>query len=91
MSRLTQWKVVVAAVAAACAGIGAASAEPASPDASEAAFRELYKELVEINTTRSVGSCTQAAEAMRRDCSRRASRPRTCRSSRRRRRRRTAR
>lgn len=27
-------------------------------------FRELYQELVEINTTLSVGSCTQAAEAM---------------------------
>jgi uncharacterized protein (DUF885 family)/acetylornithine deacetylase/succinyl-diaminopimelate desuccinylase-like protein len=34
-----------------------------TPD--EAAFRALYKELVEINTTRSVGSCTKAAEAMR--------------------------
>ncbi|GAB6195746.1 M20/M25/M40 family metallo-hydrolase [Lysobacter xanthus] len=34
-------------------------------DASEPAFRALYKELVEINTTQSVGSCTQAAEAMR--------------------------
>jgi acetylornithine deacetylase/succinyl-diaminopimelate desuccinylase-like protein len=33
--------------------------------ADEAAFRDLYKELVEINTTRSVGSCTKAAEAMR--------------------------
>lgn len=30
----------------------------------EAAFRELYKELVEINTTLSVGSCTAASEAM---------------------------
>ncbi len=29
------------------------------------AFRDLYKELVEINTTRSVGNCTKAAEAMR--------------------------
>jgi acetylornithine deacetylase/succinyl-diaminopimelate desuccinylase-like protein len=36
-----------------------------APTADEAAFRSLYKELVEINTTRSVGSCTQAAEAMR--------------------------
>jgi|ERR1700683_2382226 len=34
-----------------------------APD--EAAFRDLYKQLIEINTTRSVGSCTQAAEAMR--------------------------
>src|SRR5450432_2617540 len=34
-----------------------------TPDA--IAFRALYQELVEINTTRSVGSCTRAAEAMR--------------------------
>jgi acetylornithine deacetylase/succinyl-diaminopimelate desuccinylase-like protein len=32
--------------------------------AGETEFRELYKELVEINTTLSVGSCTKAAEAM---------------------------
>jgi len=31
----------------------------------EDAFRALYKELIEINTTRSVGNCTMAAEAMR--------------------------
>ena len=37
-----------------------------SNDPTEPAFRALYKELVEINTTRSVGNCTQAAEAMRR-------------------------
>ncbi|HXQ21490.1 MAG TPA: M20/M25/M40 family metallo-hydrolase [Candidatus Acidoferrales bacterium] len=36
-----------------------------TPTPDEAAFRSLYRELVEINTTRSVGSCTQAAEAMR--------------------------
>jgi acetylornithine deacetylase/succinyl-diaminopimelate desuccinylase-like protein len=36
-----------------------------APANGEAAFRDLYKELVEINTTRSVGSCTRAAEAMR--------------------------
>jgi len=59
-----QWGAA-AAVAAACAGIGAANAESSSPDASEAAFRELYRELIEINTTRSVGDCTRAAEAMR--------------------------
>jgi acetylornithine deacetylase/succinyl-diaminopimelate desuccinylase-like protein len=40
-----------------------ADARPPSTD--EAAFRDLYRELVEINTTRSVGSCTQAAEAVR--------------------------
>ena len=32
--------------------------------AGEAEFRSLYKELVETNTTLSVGSCTKAAEAM---------------------------
>jgi len=32
--------------------------------AGEPEFRALYKELVEINTTLSVGSCTKAAEAM---------------------------
>lgn len=37
----------------------------AAPTADEAAFRSLYKELVEINTTKSVGDCTVAAEAMR--------------------------
>jgi len=43
--------------------IGATSI--AAPAADEAAFRALYKELVEINTTRSSGSCTRAAEAIR--------------------------
>jgi acetylornithine deacetylase/succinyl-diaminopimelate desuccinylase-like protein len=33
--------------------------------AGEAEFRELYRELVEINTTLSVGSCTDAANAMK--------------------------
>jgi acetylornithine deacetylase/succinyl-diaminopimelate desuccinylase-like protein len=37
----------------------------AEPAAGEAEFRSLYKQLVEINTTRSVGSCTEAAQAMR--------------------------
>lgn len=41
------------------------AAHAAGADPTEPAFRALYKELVEINTTRSVGSCTQAAEAMR--------------------------
>lgn len=38
------------------------SAAILTPD--QSAFRALYKELVEINTTLSVGSCTQAANAM---------------------------
>lgn len=41
------------------------AAAVAAPTPDEAAFRDLYKQLVEINTTLSVGSCTQAAEAMR--------------------------
>lgn len=39
------------------------TAQTPAPD--EAAFRALYKQLVETNTTRSVGSCTEAAQAMR--------------------------
>lgn len=48
-----------------------AGAAPASTSASypavqdEAAFKGLYKELIEINTTASEGSCTEAAEAMK--------------------------
>ena len=38
------------------------AASPLRPD--QAAFRELYKELVETNTTLSAGSCTLAAERM---------------------------
>jgi len=41
--------------------IGSAGAHGAADDA---AFRDLYRELVEINTTLSSGSCTEAAEAM---------------------------
>lgn len=43
--------------------VAAVAAKP--PSADEVAFRALYKQLVEINTTLSVGSCTNAAEAMR--------------------------
>ena len=42
-----------------------APAPAPAPAPDEAAFRTLYRQLVEINTTRSVGSCTAAAEAMR--------------------------
>jgi acetylornithine deacetylase/succinyl-diaminopimelate desuccinylase-like protein len=48
-----------------CTTLLSAIASAQSPTADEAAFRGLYKELVEINTTRSEGSCTKAAEAMR--------------------------
>src|SRR5471032_698470 len=46
---------------AAMAGIASSGAHAASADG-EAQFRALYKELVETNTTLSVGSCTLAAE-----------------------------
>jgi acetylornithine deacetylase/succinyl-diaminopimelate desuccinylase-like protein len=52
-------------VAAFACGMTALPCGAQTLDSSEAAFRGLYKELVEINTTRSVGSCTKAAEAMR--------------------------
>src|SRR5258708_6588891 len=52
--------VIVASVRGLCAG-GAARPEEAS---GELRFRELYKELVETNTTLSAGNCTLAAERM---------------------------
>jgi acetylornithine deacetylase/succinyl-diaminopimelate desuccinylase-like protein len=55
--------IFMAAALLAAAGEARAQADETSAD--EAAFRALFKELVEINTTRSVGNCTQAAEAMR--------------------------
>ncbi len=54
---------IVTALAAGVLATCAAAAEAADPG--EAAFRALYKELIEINTTRSAGDCTRAAEAMR--------------------------
>jgi acetylornithine deacetylase/succinyl-diaminopimelate desuccinylase-like protein len=54
------------AILAACSSApspgGTASNDPA---AGQSEFRALYKELIEINTTLSVGSCTKAAEAMK--------------------------
>ena len=54
-------------VSAAHADITASRQTAASKQAraGEAEFRELYKELVEINTTLSVGDCTQASNAMK--------------------------
>jgi acetylornithine deacetylase/succinyl-diaminopimelate desuccinylase-like protein len=66
MNRSTVRAGIVAAAALGCAAGGAARAETAGPGEGEAEFRALFKELIEINTTRSVGNCTQAAEAMRR-------------------------
>lgn len=56
----------LAALAAACATEPGASAQAAKTAAAgEPEFRALYKELIEINTTLSQGSCTKAAEAMK--------------------------
>ncbi len=49
---------------AALAAAGAIAAPPQDTPAGEQRFRELYKELVETNTTLSAGSCTLAAERM---------------------------
>jgi acetylornithine deacetylase/succinyl-diaminopimelate desuccinylase-like protein len=57
-------KILLLAATAALALTGAAQPQTAVKDPTEPAFRGLYKELVEINTTASVGSCTAAAEAM---------------------------
>src|SRR3954447_136917 len=44
--------------------VGAPAFAQPAPASGEAAFRALYKELVETNTTLSAGSCTLAAERM---------------------------
>ena len=58
-------KFVSALAAAVIAATTAAQAQPATKsDPTQPAFRALYKELVETNTTASAGSCTLAAERM---------------------------
>lgn len=52
------------ALAAATIALPAAAAPPRDTPAGEQRFRELYRELVETNTTLSAGSCTLAAERM---------------------------
>jgi acetylornithine deacetylase/succinyl-diaminopimelate desuccinylase-like protein len=52
------------AAAGALAAFSAFAAPPQDSPAGEQRFRELYKELVETNTTLSAGSCTLAAERM---------------------------
>ena len=49
----------------AIAGLFSMISGAATPAPDDGAFRALYKELIEINTTRSAGSCTRAAEAVR--------------------------
>ena len=58
---------LLCATQAHAAGITASRQTAASKEgrAGEAEFRALYKELVEINTTLSVGSCTDASNAMK--------------------------
>ena len=56
-------KRLLAAVAA-LAAFSAQAVPPQDTPAGEQRFRELYKELVETNTTLSAGSCTLAAERM---------------------------
>ncbi|MBI1200723.1 MAG: M20/M25/M40 family metallo-hydrolase [Phenylobacterium sp.] len=53
---------IAAALAATMLAAGAAQAAAPKADGGEAAFRDLYKQLVETNTTASAGSCTRAAE-----------------------------
>ncbi|MFO0689520.1 MAG: M20/M25/M40 family metallo-hydrolase [Myxococcota bacterium] len=63
---------LVALVSATSQAAGTATAESTAPTAPDAgalrpdqqAFRALYRELVETNTTLSAGSCTEAAEKM---------------------------
>jgi acetylornithine deacetylase/succinyl-diaminopimelate desuccinylase-like protein len=52
------------ALAAVLATASSVAAPPQDTPAGEQHFRELYKELVETNTSLSVGSCTLAAERM---------------------------
>ena len=51
-------------LAASMVAFSATAAPPQDTSAGELRFRELYKELVETNTTLSGGSCTLAAERM---------------------------
>ncbi len=56
--------LMILAVAAVVPLASALGTDVSPPYPGEAAFRELYKELVETNTTLSAGSCTAAAQKM---------------------------
>ena len=58
--------LAVSAVLVAASLSSAGRAQTLAPAAAREQLREIYRELVEINTTDSVGSCTEAAEAMAR-------------------------
>jgi acetylornithine deacetylase/succinyl-diaminopimelate desuccinylase-like protein len=62
---MSKFMSALAAAAALIAGSAHAQGQALRPD--QTAFRALYKELVETNTTASVGSCTLAAERMAAD------------------------
>ncbi|MDZ4762068.1 MAG: M20/M25/M40 family metallo-hydrolase [Alphaproteobacteria bacterium] len=55
----------LAVLAAGCATQTLPAGNATASGGGEPEFRALYKELIEINTTLSVGSCTKAAEAMK--------------------------
>ncbi|MDB6090675.1 MAG: peptidase family protein [Gammaproteobacteria bacterium] len=56
--------VAIATALLTSVSVAHAATAPTSSSATEPRFRELYKELVETNTTLSAGSCTLAAERM---------------------------
>jgi acetylornithine deacetylase/succinyl-diaminopimelate desuccinylase-like protein len=65
MGNRTLSAFATAAIAGIVAIASLAQVQAQTPSPDESAFRDLYRQLIEINTTRSVGSCTAAAEAMR--------------------------
>ncbi|PIB93845.1 M20/M25/M40 family metallo-hydrolase [Caulobacter sp. FWC2] len=60
----SMWMMAGSLVALATTASAQVAEPPKTVRPDQLVFRDLYKELVEINTTLSVGSCTQAAEAM---------------------------
>ncbi|MEZ5559964.1 MAG: M20/M25/M40 family metallo-hydrolase [Pseudomonadales bacterium] len=57
-------KAALVMVLIVCGCLGSASVWSASPTPDELEFRRVYQKLVEIDTTLSAGSCTEAANAM---------------------------
>ena len=57
-------KIMSALLSSALLVAAPATAQQTAPRADQLAFRDLYKELVETDTTLSAGSCTLAAERM---------------------------
>src|SRR5450432_4711509 len=68
LNRLSRCLAAAVALAFGAAAPTGAQTAPASPPALSASaqqsLRSIYKELIEINTTDSVGDCTKAAQAM---------------------------